>query len=900
MVMKIIKLSWQHSVRMSCVRMVVAAFALLLSLHAHAQQGYAVRSADGKTLTFRYGTPTGTLGVDYYNTDNTTTSRGFYVWGGATVNAQITTVVFEPSFSSARPVTCQNWFFSMRNLTSITGIEYLNTSEVTSMRYMFYNCSSLTSLDVTNFDTSQVTDMIGMFSNCKSLTSLDVTNFNTSNVTNMGNMFSDCSKLTSLDVTKFNTSKVTNMYGMFTNCSSLTSLDVTNFNTSKVTNMSGMFSGCNSLSSLDVTNFDTSQVTDMRMMFTSCNSLSSLDLTNFDTRKVTDMESMFSYCRSLTSLDLSSFNTSQVTIMSLMFEDCSSLTSLDVTNFNTSNVTNMVRMFCDCNSLPSLDVSNFDTSKVTSMQSMFDDCRSLTSLDVTNFDTSKVTSMQSMFENCSSLPSLDVTKFNTSQVTRMDGMFHNCSSLPSLDVTNFNTSNVTKMGGMFWGCSSLPSLDVTNFNTSKVTDMYGMFRACSSLTSLDVTNFNTSNVTNMSTMFQDCSSLSSLDVTNFNTSNVTDMAWMFSNCSSLISLDLRNFDTRNVTGMTYLVNNCDNLKCVVFGKDFSIEKVSDLIYLNKMFLDDMSLRYVDFYLSDDTDAINSANVTRMFAGCPETAVVYLPHGSQEIKDRTNFVYSYNGNQSDLRCPKYYSKDKVDIEFPRQFKTNEAVYDRTATMGSKEYGSVILPFEFKSNSDIQAYRLNEQNQNMTELKMVNVQTVPEHTPFAFKRLGKAEFVMKDNSGNFGITVYPTRSTNAAEKTWTVAGGAPEATPGSPYTGSTGLSNWKTKGYYVKETKTDYDGMYFIQDNYFKRAVGPLNLVDHRALFYPTDAAGAASVFALSFVEEDMATSIEEAETEQTLSEATEIYDASGCRLEEARKGLNIIRMSDGTVKKVFIK
>ena len=532
--MKIIKLCWQHS-----VRMMLAAFAIFLSLHAHAQQGYAVLSADKKTLTFKYGTPTGRLGVDYYNTDNTL-GKGYYIWGNrtSTVNAQITTVVFESSFANARPKSCDYWFYSMTNLTSITGIEYLNTSEVIGMNSMFHSCRSLTSLDVTNFDTSTVTGMKDMFNGCRSLISLDLRNFNTSKATNMSEMF------------------------------------------------------------------------------------------------------------------------------------------------------------------------------------------------------------------------------------------------------------------------------------------YGCFK----------------------------------------------------------------------------------LKCVVFGKEFNRESISNLNNINNLFYDCSALRYVDFYLSDDTDAINSTNVKYLFPHDVEiyTAVVYLPHGSQAITDRQNFVYSYNGDANDLRCPKYYSKDKVDIEFPRQFKTNEAVYDRTATMGSKEYGSVTLPFEFKSNSDIQAYSLNEQNQNMTELKMVNVQTVPEHTPFAFKRLGKAEFVMKDNSGNFGITVYPTRSTSAAEKTWTVAGGAPEETAGTPYDGTTGLSNWKTKGYYVKETKTDYDGMYFIQNDYFKRAVGPLNLVDHRALFYPTGAAGAASVFALSFVEEDMATAIEAAGTEQTLSEATEIYDASGCRLSEARKGLNIIRMSDGTVKKVFIK
>ena len=716
--MKIIKLCWQHS-----VRMMLAAVAIFLSLHAHAQQGYAVLSADKTTLTFMYGTPTGTLNVDYYDADNTNTASNYtYIWGGFATNAQnyITTVIFEPSFGSARPTCCRNWFYNMSKLTSIIGIEYLNTSEVTDMSGMFYDCRSLTSLDVTKFDTSNVTTMMDMFNGCRSLTSLDVTNFNTSNVTDMA----------------------------------------------------------------------------------------------------------------------------------YMFKNCSSLTSLDVTNFNTSNVTDMMGMFYGCRSLTSLDVTYFDTSKVTTMSAMFYGCRSLTSLNVTKFNTSNVTTMMDMFSGCSSLTSLDVTKFNTSNVTTMSDMFHGCSSLTSLDVTKFNTSNVTTMMDMFYQCSSLTSLDVTNFNTSNVTTMRDMFAYCSSLISLDLRNFNTSKATNMSEMFYECF----------------------------------------------------KLKCVVFGKEFSRESISDLSNINNLFYGCRALRYVDFYLSDDTDAINSTNVKYLFPIDDEiyTAVVYLPHGSQAITDRQNFVYSYNGNQSDLRCPKYYSKDKVDIEFPRQFITNEAVYDRTATMGSKEYGSVTLPYAFKSNADIQAYRLNEQNQNMTELKMVNVQTVPEHTPFAFKRLGKAEFVMKDNSGNFGITVYPVRSTSAAEKTWTVAGGAPEETAGTPYDGTTGLSNWKTKGYYVKETKTDYDGMYFIQNDYFKRAVGPLNLVDHRALFYPTDAAGAASVFALSFVEEDMATAIEEAETEQTLSEATEIYDASGCRLSEARKGLNIIRMSDGTVKKVFIK
>ena len=414
----------------------------------------------------------------------------------------------------------------------------------------------------------------------------------------------------------------------------------------------------------------------------------------------------------------------------------------------------------------------------------------------------------------------------------------------------------------------------------------------------------------MRSLFHSNYGVTSLEpIKNWNTSKVTNMYACFHGCTNLTLVDLSGWDTGNVTDMKELFKDCKALRGITFGENFKMNKVSDANAID-MFSGCNKLRYIDFYNSNYATSgsglkfpLNTADRTEgVFNGVPETTVIFLPKKNGVVTNVTNVVYSYNGDASDLRCPKYYSIDKVDIEFPHSFKTNEAVYLRDMT--GKQYGSVILPYDFTSNSDIQAYSLSKQNMNPLVLTFTDVQTVPAHTPFAFKRLNSnpqsTEFLMKDNSGNFGIIVNATRSTNAAEKTWTVAGGAPEATPGSPYTGSTGLSNWKTKGYYVKETKTDYDGMYFIQNDYFKRAVGPLNLVDHRALFYPTGAAGAASVFALSFVEEDMATAIEEAETEQTLSEATEIYDASGCRLSEARKGLNIIRMSDGTVKKVFIK
>jgi len=220
------------------------------------------------------------------------------------------------------------------------------------MNFMFYGCSGLTSLDVTNFNTSNVTDMGYMFCDCSGLTSLDVSNFNTSNVTDMGYMFCGCSGLTSLDVASFNTSNVDNMLDMFYGCYGLTSLDVSSFNTSNVTVMGAMFYGCHGLTSLDVSKFNTSNVKNMRYMFRYCSGLTSLDVSSFNTSNVTNMYGMFDGCRRLTSLDISSFNTSNVTNMEYMFSYCSKLKTIYAGNeWSTKNVQEGGSIFDGCNKL---------------------------------------------------------------------------------------------------------------------------------------------------------------------------------------------------------------------------------------------------------------------------------------------------------------------------------------------------------------------------------------------------------------------------------------------------------------------------------------------------------------------------------------------------------------------
>ncbi len=491
---------------------------LLTPCITYAQEAYGVL-IDG-TLTIYY---------DDMRDSREGETFGFYSnapeWAFTESVKKFTNVIFDTSISEYRPTYLEYLFYNCSKLKTIEGLHYLNTSEVISMDGMFWNCTSLTNLDVSNFETSNVTNMARMFCGCKNLINLDVSNFNTSNVTNMWSMFNGCSNLTNLDVSNFNTNKVTDMYMMFGWCSSLTSLNVSSFTTSNVVNMSSMFSYCNNIKSFDLSGFDTRNVTDMSGMFHDCKSLTSLNLDNFNTENVTDMTNMFYGCSNLTNLDLSNFKTKEVKNMCGMFQSCNNLININLSGFDTRNVTNMSGMFSECKSLTSLNLDNFDTSNVTSMHQMFWICSSLGSLNLKSFNTSKVTNMCEMFSGCENLISLNVSSFNTSNVTTMRFIFSECSNLANIDVSNFDTSNVTDMCGMFKGTTSLSNLYI-DFETKKVENMGQMF-GFSGITSIELGKKIT---TILPRTFYWCENLSSV-ILGENISSIDDLA--FSGCLNI-------------------------------------------------------------------------------------------------------------------------------------------------------------------------------------------------------------------------------------------------------------------------------------------------------------------------------------------------------------------------------
>jgi len=178
------------------------------------------------------------------------------------------------------------WFRELTNLKSINYLEYLNTTNVTSMVGMFQGCSNLVVLDLSSFDTSKVESMSSMFINCQKLEEINLKSFNTSNVTDFSYMFSNCTNLTEIDVRGFETSKATTFTGMFEDTLELKKIDVSKFNTSNVTTMERMFNSC-SVKGLDLSSFNTSNVTNMKKMFANNDSLTKIYIgENWTTEKV--------------------------------------------------------------------------------------------------------------------------------------------------------------------------------------------------------------------------------------------------------------------------------------------------------------------------------------------------------------------------------------------------------------------------------------------------------------------------------------------------------------------------------------------------------------------------------------------------------------------------------------
>ena len=830
------------------------------------------------TLTFRRGPSKPTGAYELNDGDY------FPMWTNHRNN--INKVVFDASFAKARPTTCYNWFYNFEKLTTIEGIEYLNTEKVTNMRCMFYGCSSLASLNLTSFNTAEVTDMSFMFYECYALASLDVSKFNTAKVTGMREMFHYCYALTSLDLTSFNTANVTDMYRMFNECSALTTIYASEkFVTGKVDDSFKMFYQCDKL--IGAIKYDGNKIDHT--------------YANYETGYFTPEGGFHAYAEFDEGTGTLTFRRGLskpagaydlnvgINDPGWLAQNKKIKTVVFDASFACASPTSCRYWFCVCPNLTTIEgIEYLNTEKVTNMNSMFDRCSALTSLNLTSFNTANVTDMSYMFYNCPALTTIYASnKFITSLVTKSVDMFSGCKNLKGAieydgnntnnkDYANYETGYFSPEGGFpgyavfdegtgtltfKWSNStSIPAgaydLNVgqsnpkwydkrekiktvifdASFANARPTSCYYWFRACLNLTTIEgIEYLNTEKVTNMKSMFYSCSGLTSLDLSNFNTAKVKNMDYMFNSSSALTTIFVSDkFVMNKVTDSWAMFYGCTNLKGFIDKYD---ENKKNGTYAN--------------YKTGYFTKLVGKNGEEKIGAVGET----LTAESLALDDDKDFV-AYE-----------------------PFAATTASYSREMKTGTT-WATLCLPFEVSlDGQNFRAFKLLSANETTNTVELEEIETsITAGTPV----------IIKMNEGQNALN-FSVANKEIVQKVVSAANGS-----------------YQLQGLYTKKVfdKEADNNCYIVKGN---KLMNPAKLLENKNVekvaskpfrAYMVDkssSAAGAKMFSIGF--DDSTTAIDSLNT--IANDKAEYYDLQGKRLNEPQKGINIVKRGGKTMK-VIIK
>ena len=525
--------------------------------------------------------------------------------------------------STSAGVSYEAMFNECSNLTSIFGLDELGDySHITSLCGMFYNCTSLTSVDLSFLDTSYVYSFSSMFYGCTNLlyanlSGWKILKYSSSSYSDLyflGGLFNSCNKLKSLNINNWDftgnhVSSLDNFYGYtgLGNCSSLESINASGWALgSSIRSADYFLAGC-SMKNLDLSNWSISSSQFQRLydflnrcdnlrtvnisgwhysdystfsgakginatyMFSACSKLNGIiGIEEFGKNiKLTETNSMF-YNTAIKTIDLHNWNMAYVTQAQAMFA-YSAVEEINASGWNWNSITNLSNLggLFASGSLEKLNINNWTMSgisgEMTNFKSLLNSNVEYISMD--HFSAPNITQIANLTINLSNLKTISFRYPNLPNLRSAAKMFDACRA-DRIDLEGFDTSLITDMSSMFRNCNNLKVLDISGFDTENVSIMAEMFRGCSSLTTLNTSSLQTSNVTIMASMFAGCSSLTKLDLSNLDTSKVTNMDSMLSNCISLTELNVEGWDTSNVTSMPYLLANDTALYRLKLGKDF--------------------------------------------------------------------------------------------------------------------------------------------------------------------------------------------------------------------------------------------------------------------------------------------------------------------------------------------
>ena len=197
--------------------------------------------------------------------------------------------------------------------TSLTGELNLSNWGISNCKNFAsaFRETGLTEINLTNWSPAKTnTNMANMFRDDSSMTKLTAPTLVNANVNGLGYFLYECSSLTSLDISQWNVSGSKDLSHMFSGCSKLASLDLRNWDVSGATMINSFLSNCESLTDLKM-NFVLNKA-DLREFIYGCGSLE--DLSNMKLSGTVTSINGFAFHIKATSLDLSTLDCTYETI----------------------------------------------------------------------------------------------------------------------------------------------------------------------------------------------------------------------------------------------------------------------------------------------------------------------------------------------------------------------------------------------------------------------------------------------------------------------------------------------------------------------------------------------------------------------------------------------------------
>ena len=501
----------------------------------------------------------------------------------------------------------------------------------------------------------------------------------------------------------------------------------------------------------------------------------------------------------------------------------------------------------------------------------FSGCSGLTSLTIP----SSVTEIgESAFQGCSGLSSLTIP----SSVTSIsDFAFYGCSGLTSLTIP----SSVTSIGNYaFSGCSGLTSLTIPSGVTSTG---YGAFEGCSGLTSLTIP----SSVTSIDySAFRGCSGLTSLTIP----SSVTSIGnYAFYGCSGLTSLTIPS----SVTWIGYRTfSGCSGLTSLTIPS--GVTKIGDEAFYGCSGLTSLTIPSSVTSIGDEAfrgcSGLTSIYAylekipklgSDVFTGCDaKNCILYVPTGTYDDYLVSDFGYFENIvdgiNKDGLLTTQVTIKLDEAGTLPDRIGENQKYLITNLKIVGKINGTDLKFIREMAGRDFNGEKTDGKLSilDLSEAKIVEggsayVLYYGDNKYTSNDKLG--DYAFKGCSGLTSLTI-PSGVTSIGDWAFLGCSGLTSIyvyTKNLPELGFNVFFGCDAKNCTVYVPKGTIDDYKLSKFGYFEKIV-------------EFDASGIDKV--------------------TTSADAKEVsrYSANGKRLSAPAKGLNIVKYSDGSVKKVVVQ